>query len=177
MTQSDTQFMYEVRAANQADVEDLRRMRLALQAHLARANPQLVALSAQRVAALTTFYCDLLGNPQAQVLVVHGPQGTPRIGMAVGRIVRHEEFVPTVWGHIEDVWVEPAYRHRGVCRTLMARLLEFFEGARIEVLVLDSVIGNPEAEGTWKQFGFQPVLTVANAKLHEVRKQLWKEPT
>ena len=56
MTQSDPQFMYEVRRANQTDVEDLGRMRLALQAHLARANPHLVALSAQRVAALTNFY-------------------------------------------------------------------------------------------------------------------------
>ena len=176
MAQSDAQFM-EVRAANQADVGDLRRMRLALQAHLARANPHLVALSAQRVAALTTFYCDLLANPQAQVLVVHGPQGTPRIGMAVGRIVRHEEFAPPLWGHIEDVWVRPAYRHRGLCRTLMTQLLEFFEGAGVEVLVLDYVIGNTAAEGAWKQLGFQPVLTVANAKLHEVRKQLWREPT
>ena len=60
---------------------------------------------------------------------------------------------------------------------LMARLLEFFERAQIEVLVLDYVIGNTEAEGTWKRFGFQPVLTVANAKLTEVRKQIQGKAT
>ena len=92
--------------------------------------------------------------------------------MAVGRIVRHEEFEPAVWGHIDDVWVEPAYRHRGICRALMARLLEFFEQDRVDVLVLDYVVGNIEAESTWKQFGFQSVLTVANAKLTEVRKHM-----
>ena len=92
--------------------------------------------------------------------------------MAVGRIVRHEEFEPAVWGHIDDVWVEPRYRHRGICRLLMTRLLEFFEEVGIEVLVLDYVIGNTEAERTWKQFGFQPVLNIANAKVTEVRKRL-----
>jgi ribosomal protein S18 acetylase RimI-like enzyme len=177
MTQSDLQFTYDVRAAMQAEIEDLVRMRLALQAHFVRANPYLVRLSAQKVTTLTDFYGDLMRDPQARVLVAHEPQGTQRSGMAVGRIVRHEGFEPAVWGHIDDVWVEPAYRHRGICRALIARLLGFFEGAQIEVLVLDYVIGNPEAEGTWKQFGFQPVLTVANAKLHEVRKQLWREPT
>jgi hypothetical protein len=54
----------------------------------------------------------------------------------------------------------------------MARLVEFFERARIEVLVVDYVIGNTEAERTWNRLGFQPVLTVANAKLTKVRKQI-----
>jgi hypothetical protein len=70
-----------------------------------------------------------------------------------------------------------AYRHRGLCRTLIAKLLDFFEREQVEVLVLEYVIGNAEAEGVWKQFGFQPVLTVANAKLHEVKKRLWREST
>jgi ribosomal protein S18 acetylase RimI-like enzyme len=150
----------------------LERMRLALQAHFAEANPHLLALSAQRRATLKDFYRNLIDNPQARVLVAHESSVTQRIGMAVGRIVRHEEFEPAVWGHIDDVWVEPAYRHRGICRMLMARLLEFFEEAWVEVLVLDYVIGNTEAEGTWRQFGFRPVLTVANAKLTEVQKRI-----
>lgn len=177
MTQAAPQYAYEVSAARQADVEDLARMRRALQVHFARSNPHLAALSARRVAALTDFYRDLMIDPQARVLIAHEPKGTQRIGMAVGRIIHHDEFEPTVWGHIDDVWVEPEYRHRGVCRRLMARLLEFFEGARVEVLMLDYVIGNVEAEKVWKQFGFQPVLTVANVKLQEVKKHLWKDAT
>ncbi len=172
MAQSDPQFARTIREATQVDVEDLERMRLALQAHLAKANPHLMALNAQRRATLKDFYRNLIDDPQARVLVAHEPLGTQRIGMAVGRIIPHEEFEPTVWGHIDDVWVEPEYRHRGICRILMARLLEFFERARIEVLVLDYVIGNTEAERTWGRFGFQPVLTVANAKLTEVRNHI-----
>src|SRR5215813_1377640 len=172
MVQSDSQFVYTIREANQADVEGLERMRLALQVHFAEANPHLVALSARRRATLKDFYRNLIDNPQARVLVAHEPSRTRRIGMAVGRIVRHEEFEPAVWGHIDDVWVEPAYRHRGICRALMARLLEFFEMSRVDVLMLDYVVGNIEAESTWKQFGFQSVLTVANAKLTEVRKHM-----
>jgi hypothetical protein len=55
---------------------------------------------------------------------------------------------------------------------LIARLLEFFEREQVEVLVLDYVTGNAEAEGVWKQLGFQPVLTVANARLNEVQQYI-----
>src|SRR5262245_49996263 len=162
MTQSKLPFTFDVRAAGQEDVAELKRMRLALQAHFIRANPHLLALSAQRVAALAAFYRDLLADPQARVLLAQERQSTRRIGMAVGRVVRHEEFEPTVWGQIDDVWVEPEYRQHGVCRSLLARLLDFFEQARVEVLVLDYVKDNREAEGVWRRFGFQEVLTVAN---------------
>jgi ribosomal protein S18 acetylase RimI-like enzyme len=57
--------------------------------------------------------------------------------MTVGRIVRHEEFEPTVWGQVDDVWVEPEYRRHGVCRALLARLLEFFEQAHVFAFVHD----------------------------------------
>jgi ribosomal protein S18 acetylase RimI-like enzyme len=172
MTPTDSQLVYEVRAASQDDIAELARMRLALQTHFAQANFHLVALSSKREAALPTFYHDLITDSHARVLIVHDSLGTQRIGMAVGRIVRHEEFAPAVWGHIDDVWVEPAYRHLGICRTLIGQLLKFFEEAGIEVLVLDYVIGNTEAEGVWKRFGFQPVLTVANARVKEVQQYL-----
>ncbi|MGE0683823.1 MAG: GNAT family N-acetyltransferase [Candidatus Binatia bacterium] len=175
MTQAAFPFTYEVRKEGQADVAELKRMRLALQAHFACANSSILALNAQRVAALTTFYRDLLTDPRAQVLVVQDQQGVQRIGMAIGRVVDHEEFAPTVWGHIDNVWVEPPYRHYGICRTLLARLLEFFAQAGVEVLVLDYVRGNREAEAVWRRFGFQEVLTVANAKLHEVKENLKRE--
>ncbi len=174
MAQSNLPFVYDVRAAGEADVADLRRMRLALQAHFIRANPHLLTLSAQRVAALATFYQDLLADPQAQVLVAQERQSTRRVGMTIGRIVRHEEFEPAVWGQIDDVWVEPEYRQHGVCRALLTRLLEFFEQARVEMLVLDYVKGNREAEGVWRRCGFQEVLTVANANIEEVKKSLKK---
>src|SRR5581483_5975762 len=123
MAQSDSQFVCTIREATQADVETLERMRLALQAHFAKVNPHIVALSAQRMATLKDFYRNLIDNPRARVLLAHEPSGTQRMGMAVGRIIRHEEFEPTVWGYIDDVWVEPAYRRRGMCRALMTRLL------------------------------------------------------
>lgn len=172
MAQTDSQLVYTIREATYADVEDLERMRLALQVHFVEANPHLVALSTQRRATLKDFYHDLIKNPQARVLVAQEASAPQQIGIAVGRIVAHEEFEPAVWGHIDDVWVEPTYRRRGICRMLIAQLLEFFERARIEVLVLDYVIGNTEAEGTRRQFGFQPVLNVANARVTEVRKHI-----
>ena len=175
MTQSERPFTFEVRAAGQGDVTELRRMRLALQMHFIHANPHLLALSAQYASSLAAFYRDLLADPQVYVLVAQERQSIRRIGMMVGRIVRHEEFESTMWGQVDDVWVEPEYRQHGVCRALLARLLEFFEQARVEVLVLDYVKGNREAEGVWRRFGFQEVLTIANANIEEVKKSIKKE--
>jgi ribosomal protein S18 acetylase RimI-like enzyme len=172
MTQAKTEFSYQVRVATQAEADDLVRMRLALQAHLARANRHLLALSAQRVAALTNFYLDTLEDPKAQVLVAYDPGAEQVTGMAVGRILRQEEFNPPDWGRIDDVWVEPEYRRRGVCGAMMAQLLEFFARAKIEVLVLEYAVGNREAEQVWSRLGFQPVLTLANAGFEEVKRRL-----
>jgi ribosomal protein S18 acetylase RimI-like enzyme len=163
---------YQIRAATQADAKDLVRMRLALQAHITRANPRLLAMSAQQVAALVNFYLALLKDAQARVLVARDLETERVIGMVVGRILRQQELEPSEIGRIDDVWVDPEQRRRGVCRAMVGQLLEFFEGAKIEVLVLDYAVGNLEAEQVWSRLGFQPVLTLANAGLGEVKRRL-----
>lgn len=172
MTQAEAKPSYQIRAATQADAKDLVRMRLALQAHVTRANPHLVAMTAQRAATLVNFYLGLLRDAKARVLVACDLETEHVIGMAVGRILRQQEFEPSEIGRIDDVWVDPEQRRRGVCRAMVGQLLEFFERAKIEVLVLDYAVGNREAEQVWSRLGFQPVLTLANAGLGEVKRQL-----
>ena len=79
--------------------------------------------------------------------IVTGRSELDQLLQAVGRIVRHEGIEPTVWGHIDHVWVGLVYRHCGVCRALIARLPEFFGRKQVEALVLDYVTGDAEAEG------------------------------
>ena len=69
MTQFDAQFVGTIREATHADVADLERMHLALQAHFAEANQHLIPLSAQRMATLKDFYRHLIENPQARILM------------------------------------------------------------------------------------------------------------
>lgn len=163
---------YLIREAEPGDVSELVRMRRALQEHISRANPHLFGKSDTAAAELTGKYVTAMADANATVLVTHNPSTKRIVGMGVGTIVRREDLDPAIFGKIDDVWVDPDLRCRGICRRILAGLLEFFHCANIEHLVLDYVIGSIESERTWHRLGFHPVITKATAKLDEVRKSL-----
>jgi ribosomal protein S18 acetylase RimI-like enzyme len=163
---------WEIRPATQADMDALVTMRLRLQDHMAHANPGLLPMSAQGHAALPDRYREALAEATVHVLVVQARDAEELVGMAVGRIVVREDFVPSHMGRLDDVWVEPSYRRRGICRALVQQLLGFFERCGVQSLVLEYAVGNAEAEHTWRHLGFRPVLTLAHADLGEVKQRL-----
>ena len=71
-------------------------------------------------------------------------------------------------GKLDDIWVEPNYRKKGLCKKIFSELVKFFKAKGIEMMVLNFVNGNLEAEAVWNRLGFQSVLTTATAKRNEV---------
>jgi GNAT superfamily N-acetyltransferase len=92
--------------------------------------------------------------------------------MAVGAVCRHEEFTPGRSGHLDDVWVAPEHRGRGLTTRMLRGLLEFFRDAGVEVLSLNYVRGNAEAEAVWTRLGFTPVIVTAVTTLDETARRL-----
>jgi ribosomal protein S18 acetylase RimI-like enzyme len=163
---------WDIRPATLADVDALVTMRLRLQAHMAHVNPGLLPMSAQGRAALPERYREAMADATVHVLVVQAQGTEGLVGMAVGRLVGRADLIPSHMGRLGDVWVEPSYRRRGICRALMQQLVVFFEQCGVQSLVLDYVVGNAEAEHTWRHLGFRPVLTLANADLGAVKQRL-----
>lgn len=162
---------HSIRPATAEDVEVLATMRFSLQEHMTRANPELLPLSEQGIAAFPVRYREAIADTHAHIVVAQAQDTEELIGMAMGRVTRREDLIPAQAGRIDDVWVEPSWRRQGICRALMKELLAFFERFDIEVLVLDYVVGNGEAEDTWHQLGFHPVLTLAKANVGDVKQR------
>lgn len=175
MTDRDTDAGVKIRRATHADVEALAAMRRQLQHHSEHANAVLFTLSHERLQRLLELYVAVLSDSHACIVVAETAHHEQPIGMAMGRILRTDGLSPTESGRIDDVWVDPAYRRRGVCRGLVHALVDFFAHQHIEVLSLDYVVGNREAEATWQRYGFQPVLTVANGTLAMLQQLLARD--
>ena len=78
---------------------------------------------------------------------------------------------------IDDVWIEPNYRRKGLGTKLVYELLEFFKINHIVAIILEYAKGNMEAEAIWEQFGFEPVLTIATANLSDLEIILKEQKT
>jgi RimJ/RimL family protein N-acetyltransferase len=163
---------FDVRLAKPEDVDALVRMRLALQAHIHEANPHLFAMSQKARSELASRYRAAMADADARVVVVEIPSERKIVAMGLARIITRDDLHPMTFGRVDNVWVDPDYRRQGLCTRMLRRLVDFLEGGRIGHLVLDYVVGSVESEATWRSLGFQPVLTIANAKLADLKRRL-----
>jgi len=163
---------YLIRPATEADVPALVDMRLALQEHIEGANAHLFRLTSESPSRFSQKYRLAMSDPESLIVITEEIHSAAPIAMAVGTISIREDLDPPKTGRIDNVWVEPQFRRRGICRSMIGKLVEFFEQFNIQKLVLDFVVGSEESENTWKKLGFQPVLTIAVASLEETKRSL-----
>jgi ribosomal protein S18 acetylase RimI-like enzyme len=142
-------------------------MRRKLQDVLEQENLALWRMTAARKRALPAFYEQCLADAGVQVLVAqaHEADGVRIVGAAVGRLEAGRDVAR--YGSIEDVWVEPEYRERGICRALVAQLTEFFQAHGAEKVSVGFVYGGTAAV-LWQRLGFTPAVVIANAELGAV---------
>lgn len=162
---------FRVDAAGMADIGALVDMRGRLQDHMEAANPDILPLAPTWREDKEKFYRDRIDGPDGIVVVGHTePRGI--VAMGVGVIVRRPDLVPDRVGHIDDLWVEPECRKRGLARMIVRRLLQFFAEGNVDRLALGYVAGNHEAEALWTRLGFRPLAASAVADRSEVERKL-----
>ena len=157
-----------IRGATEKDINSIVAMRLRLQEHMLMINRNLWQMSEKSIAALPTFYRSALEDQQCHLVVAEGKQSGVILGMGLGRIYEHDEHVPKESGKIDDIWIEPNYRRKGLGTKLVSELLEFFKLKHVVAIILEYAKGNIEAEAIWERFGFEPVLTIATANLSDL---------
>ena len=163
---------YRVRDATLEDVDEIVRMRLRLQGHLEESNPRVWQLSQKSISELAEFCRERIEDSDSKLVVVEDTEKEELVGFGHGRISEHDEYIPEKSGGIDDIWIEPYHRRKGLCKRMMTQLLHFFESRGIETLVLDFVEGNVEAEAVWSQLGFRTLLRKATASLKDVEQSL-----
>jgi ribosomal protein S18 acetylase RimI-like enzyme len=114
------------------------------------------------------FYRKMMLNEDIRLLVIYDKETEANVGMAFGWKLTNDQFIPDKSGRIEDMWVDPAHRKKGLCKRLLSDLVRFFKEDGVTDLTIQYVEGNHEAEHTWEKLGFQTVLRTANANLIDV---------
>src|SRR2546425_10363782 len=106
---TDIKHDWEIRRARSTDVQSLVTMRLRLDDHMARANPQLLQMSTQGHDALPDRYRQELADGSSCVLVAERRSTEGLVGMAFGRAAVRGDLVPFHVSRTDDVGVEPSF--------------------------------------------------------------------
>ncbi|HPC95099.1 MAG TPA: GNAT family N-acetyltransferase [Sedimentisphaerales bacterium] len=158
---------YEIRPATAEDVDELVRMQIALQDSAVCMGTRMLRLSPDSMGRLYGYYRTQIAADGTCLLIATAERAAQAVGMGMGKIWVHADYVPPYSGELIDIWVEPGHRHQGIGGRIVRRLLDFFHLHRVEFLAVNYVQGNSSAEALWRRLGFRPVLITATAQRSE----------
>lgn len=164
-----------VRPAQQGDIPMLVGFMARLALHVAGGEPQTLKRKEKR--RLTELLAAALTD-DAKLLVVAELPNDGLVGMGYIYVWRSQG----IWeqagdlefksGIIDDIWVEPEYRKRGIFSAMLRELVAFAESRSAHELIVEYSVANKEAEGTWSRLGFKPSGVRAATFTHLVRGRL-----
>jgi len=154
---------YSTRAAEESDIDCLVNMRGLLQKHVEDSNSNIWRLSTKGYKQLKQQSIKWIHNKDTRVLLVVDNRGQA-VGFAMGKICRHQEYLPQVSGIIGQVFIKKEYRRQGIGRKLIVELCKFFALNKVEDISVRYVSGNQEGERFWKKLGFKVRIKTAGTK-------------
>jgi GNAT superfamily N-acetyltransferase len=162
---------YTIRPARPADLDRLAELVLALQDHLEACSPDLYKMTDEARSNLKGQLAGRLTAPQSCALVAeHAEDGV--IGIAFGRILTSNRYIPERAGSIDQAFVRADHRRASVGARLVAELCRFFEREGVDELTLRYVIDNAEAVSFWTTLGFAPRIVTTGATRQTVEERL-----
>ncbi len=79
------------------------------------------------------------------------------------RILDNSNLDPVRFGRIDDAWVDPEWRERGVMTGLTRAAARFLAERRVSMVMLDWANNNPPSGTCWQKLGFEPLMTMGFA--------------
>lgn len=113
-------------------------------------------------------------------LALGGPElGGPLVGVLVLRVVDLLALAPGGAVHVEQLWVDPQWRRRGVARSLLAAAARTAEGLGVEEIACTVPAGPPagrEVHRFLARLGFGPAVTMRRVPVHRLQRRLLGVP-
>jgi ribosomal protein S18 acetylase RimI-like enzyme len=127
----------------------------------------------ERATALAQTLERELRDPDVVLLLAVEASAPPPAPRPVGFCLARRALAPAPIaeesrGHLDEIWVDPAWRRRGLGRRLVRAALEVLRVAgvtRVEVRVLHA---NQGALGFWDALGFEPFVDVLERRLQRL---------
>ena len=171
---------YRLRDAAREDVSRLVELLLRMDAHVAGIPRARLRPNAAGWQDLASRFESLISDDESRVTVATWRGRIVAMGNV--RIWRH----PDLWHNperrgrsvavIDDVWVEPRHRRRGLAGHLVAELVSFAVSRGVQDLMLEYSASNEEAESAWSSLGFRPTGVRAEASAGDVMRRLGRVP-
>lgn len=166
---------FAIREAVEADLPVLVEFLVKLALHVAGGGPQTLRKKEHR--RLTEVLRSALGDENKRLFVAESPEAG-LVGMGYVYVWRSqgiwEQVEPVEYRSavIDDVWVEPDFRSRGVFRALLKRLVGFAESRNAQELTLEYSATNKQARAVWTRMGFKTTGVCAAAYTSTVKAAL-----
>jgi ribosomal protein S18 acetylase RimI-like enzyme len=149
---------FVIREATEEDLPVLVDFLARLALHVSGAAPQVLKEKEQQ--RLMNVLRSAMDTSSKQVLVADDARAGP-VGMGYIYVWRSQgiwqqaEEVEFRSGVIDDVWVEPEFRSRGVFKALLRKLVAFAESHHAHELILEYSASNRQAKAAWTKMGFK----------------------
>jgi GNAT superfamily N-acetyltransferase len=144
---------------------------LALQDHVEASNPAVWRMKPEARSELKgRLAARLAASNNCALVAEHEEDGV--IGMAFGRVMTNNRYVPGQTGFVDQLFVQAAHRRAGVGSWLASGLCHFFAERGADDISLRYVAGNEEAYSFWKALGFSPRIITAGVRRQAVEIRL-----
>ena len=165
---------YVIRPAQEADLDRLVGLLLALQDHIEASNADLWRKKDQGRAQLKgQLRSRVTASGSCALVAEHAEDGV--VGVVFGRVTTNNRYIPTRAGIVDQAFVRTDHRRAGVGSRLVAELCRFFADQGVDDLSLRYVVGNGEAAGFWQALGFTSRIVTAGAGRQAVEARLGQE--
>jgi ribosomal protein S18 acetylase RimI-like enzyme len=129
-----------------------------LVAHHRQITTDLPAAAPNGAARYTKRLIQRLDDPFTRILVAE--EDGRVVGFALGTIL---DLLPDIFdiepgGYLADIFVDPAWRKRGVGRALVEAMLQWFHEQQVRYIELSVAVRNAEAIAFWKSVGGREVM-------------------
>lgn len=155
-----------VRAATARDLDQIARLWAALVEYHRRMDADLPEAADGGPQRYARRLAERLADPSTCVLVA--AQGKQVVGYVLGFVVdlTAEMFVQGASGFLADIFVDEAYRGRGLGRSLVNELTEWFKERGVSYFEWHVAAHNHEGIAFWRAIGGRDVMLRMRADLH-----------
>jgi GNAT superfamily N-acetyltransferase len=111
------------------------------------------------------FFLDAIKNSKGQIYIFE-EEGVQK-GFIYGAITKpflEASSIKSI-GQINFCWVDAIYRKQGIASELVQSMEKWFKSKDIEYIDLHYLVGNIEAEESWKKMGYSPYRVVSRKEL------------
>jgi N-acetylglutamate synthase-like GNAT family acetyltransferase len=144
-----------IREAEYADTDKLAPMILQAAAHQQLLDPQRYGLVDDLKTNYRRWFGKMAEDPRMTVLVAEDEQAV------IGFLIASVEKDPPIYkigefGVIHDMWVNEAFRNRGVGATLVKAIQQKLEAVGIKQIRVEAIAGDSVAQHLFESCGFRP---------------------